>query len=146
MFICGIQNKIHESRTKTKDLRYRTQEPRQIIKNKKMNVALALEYIPRRMKELGFNSEYYIRFRHFVLQANEQLEINAFNQFFILVEEKCDVSIQSEFGVYDIAEDKINEQSYEHQGDILINNNRNSINHVRFIQVIPKHQPIKTNN
>jgi hypothetical protein len=48
--------------------------------------------------------------------------------------------------VYDIAEDKINEQSYEHQGDILINNNRNSINHVRFIQVIPKHQPIKTNN
>lgn len=111
-----------------------------------MNVVLALEYIPRRMKELGFNSDYYIRFRHFVLQANEQLEINAFNQFFILVEEKCDVSIQSEFGVYDIAEDKINEQSYEHQGDILISNNRNSINHVRFIQVIPKHQSLKTNN
>ena len=109
-----------------------------------MNVALALEYIPRRMKELGFGSEYYIRFRHLVLQPNEDIDIDAFNQFFILIDDIGDVSIQSDFGIYDIAEDKTNEQSYEHQGLIQIHNNLSQINHVKFIQVIPKHQQKKT--
>lgn len=109
-----------------------------------MNVALALEYIPRRMKELGYDTNYYIRFRHFVLQANEKIELDAYNQFFILVEELTDASVHSDFGMYDIAEDRINEQIYEHQGAIIINNYSYQINHVRFIQVIPKHfKPIK---
>lgn len=109
-----------------------------------MNVALALEYIPRRMKELGYGSDYYIRFRHFVLQANEKIEFDAYNQFFILVEEIADMSVQSDFGLFDIAEDKINEQTYEHQGAITINNYALQINHIRFIQVIPKHKPLTT--
>ncbi|MBA2611313.1 MAG: hypothetical protein H0U95_05025 [Bacteroidetes bacterium] len=105
-----------------------------------MNVALALEYIPRRMKELGYGTDYYIRFRHFVLQGNEKIEFDAYNQFFILVEEIADMSVQSDFGLFDIAEDKINEQTYEHQGSISINNYASHINHIRFIQVIPKHR------
>ncbi len=108
-----------------------------------MNTALALEYIPRRMRELGYGSDYYIRFKHFVLQPNEKMELNAYNQFFILVEEVADVRVESEFGLYDIAEDKINEQSYEHQGSITIHNCLSTINHIRFIQVIPKHKPKK---
>ncbi len=105
-----------------------------------MTVALALEYIPRRMKELGYGSDYYIRFRHFVLQASEKLEIDAYNQFYILVEEINDASVQSDFGLFDIAEDKTNEQTYEHQGLIHITNYTNGVNHIRFIQVIPKHK------
>ena len=120
------------------------QQTKQKLKTK-MNVALAIEYIPRRMKELGYGANYYIRFRHFVLQSQEELEIEAYNQFFILVEEKCDVSIHSDFGVYDIADSKTNEQHYEHQGNIVISNTRNTINHVRFIQVIPIYQSIKNN-
>ncbi|MFO0357637.1 MAG: hypothetical protein ACK50A_11855 [Sphingobacteriaceae bacterium] len=108
-----------------------------------MNTALALEYIPRRMRELGYGSDYYIRFKHFVLQPNEKMELDAYNQFFILVEEVADVRVESEFGLYDIAEDKINEQSYEHQGSITIHNCLSTINHIRFIQVIPKHKPKK---
>lgn len=111
-----------------------------------MNIALALEYIPRRMKELGYGSDYYIRFRHFVLQANEEIEIDAYNQFFILVEEVNDISVLSDFGIFDIAEDKTNEQTYEHQGLIFIANYSNGINHIRFIQVIPKHKPVTTTN
>ncbi len=109
-----------------------------------MNAALALEYIPRRMNELGYGTRYYIRFRHFVLQANEKIELDAYNQFFILIDEPSDVSVQSDFGTFDIAEDKINEQSYEHQGTININNYSSHTNHVRFIQVIPIHK--STNN
>ncbi len=109
-----------------------------------MNIALALEYIPRRMKELGYGSDYYIRFRHFVLQPREKLEIDAYNQFYILVEEVNDASVMSDFGLFDIAEDMTNEQTYEHQGEIKINNYANRINHIRFIQVIPKHKPIIT--
>lgn len=108
-----------------------------------MTINLALEYIPRRMEELGFGNDYYLRFRHFVLQAAEQLEVPAFNQFFILVEEAQDVSVKSEFGIFDLSLSNANEMLYEHQGQITIQNYTKGIKHVRFIQVIPKH---KTSN
>ena len=102
-----------------------------------MTIALALEYIPRRMKELGYGAEYYIRFRHLVLQPGEKTEIEAYNQFFILVEEVTELSIVSDFGLFDIADNTTNEQTYEHQGAILVHNYADRINHLRFIQVIP---------
>ena len=105
-----------------------------------MTINLALEYIPRRMEELGFGNDYYLRFRHFVLQAAEQLEVPAFNQFFILVEETEDVSVKSEFGIFDLSLKNANEMLYEHQGQVTIQNFTNGIKHIRFIQVIPKHQ------
>lgn len=104
-----------------------------------MTTALALEYIPRRMRELGFGSDYYIRFRHLVLKSNEETELDAFNQIYILIEEAQDCSIRSDFGIYDTSFTLTNEQQYEHQGTIRIKNQRSGINHVRFIQVIPKH-------
>lgn len=103
-----------------------------------MTTALALEYIPRRMQELGHGSDYYIRFRHFVLLPNEKLEIEAFNQFFLLVEEPEHLKIVSDFGFYDLSEDRTNEQFYEHQGTISLTNYASTVTHVRFIQVIPQ--------
>lgn len=108
-----------------------------------MTIALALEYIPRRMEELGYGKNYYIRFRHFVLQPKEAVEIDAYNQFFILVEEVAHAKVESDFGLYDISESNTNEQSYEHQGAIIITNTTDQINHLRFIQVIPKHKTLK---
>ncbi len=102
-----------------------------------MTIALALEYIPRRMEELGIGDDYYLRFRHYVLQPSELLDVPAFNQFFILVEEAQDVSIKSEFGIFDLSLRNVNEMQYEHQGQITIQNYASSVNHVRFIQVIP---------
>lgn len=107
-----------------------------------MTIALALEYIPRRMEELGYGKNYYIRFRHFVLQPNELVEVDAYNQYFILVQEVADVKVESDFGLYDIAENNTNEQSYEHQGAIILTNTSDRINHLRFIQVIPKHKTL----
>ena len=109
-----------------------------------MTINLALEYIPRRMSELGFGSKYYLRFRHLVLQAAEEREVEAYNQFFILVEEASDVKVESEFGIFNLSLNNANEMLYEHQGLIRIKNLASGINHIRFIQVIPKHK--KENN
>ena len=103
-----------------------------------MTTALALEYIPRRMRELGYGSDYYLRFRHLVLKGGEDTELDAYNQIYILIEEVQDCSIVSDFGIYDTSFTITNEQQYEHQGTIRIKNQRTGINHVRFIQVIPK--------
>jgi hypothetical protein len=103
-----------------------------------MTSQLALEYIPKRMCELGFGSQYMIRFRHLVLQPMEKREIAANNQLVILIEPYCDVRIESGAGVFDLSEDHVNELQYEHRGDLKIINHSIFINHIRFIQVIPK--------
>jgi hypothetical protein len=108
-----------------------------------MTITLALEYIPRRMKELGYGKKYYLRFRHMVLQPGEKIEIDAYNQFYILVDETDNLNVSSEFGEFDLSQNKTNEQLYEHQGQITVTNYSGSINHVRFIQVIPKHNKCK---
>lgn len=108
-----------------------------------MTINLALEYIPRRMQELGYRADYYIRFRHLVLQPNEELILDADNQFFYLVEEAENVRVESETGVFDLSESTTNEMQYEHQNKIHISNYLPGINHLRFVQVIPKHK-IKT--
>ena len=102
-----------------------------------MTIALAIEYIPRRMKDLSI-ADYYLRFRHLVLQPTEVVEIDAYNQFFILVDEVSSISIISDFGVYDLSDPNTNEQSYEHQGSIVLQNFSSGPASVRFIQVIPK--------
>ncbi len=110
-----------------------------------MTINLALEYIPRRMQELGYKGNYYIRFRHLVLQANEEQSIDAYNQFYYLVEEAQNVRVESETGIFDLSESTTNEMQYEHQSKIQIKNYASSINHLRFIQVIPKHKTIIKN-
>ncbi len=103
-----------------------------------MTIALALEYIPRRMNDIGVGSNYFLRFKHLVLRSMETIEIDADNQFFIQLDEVADISIQSEFGIYDLSESNISEQQYEHQGKIILYNYSSDIKHVRFIQVIPR--------
>jgi hypothetical protein len=114
-----------------------------------MNIALALEYIPRRMKELGHGSDYYLRFKHLVIADEEVLEIDAYNQLYILIEENYDVIIESDFGYFDLNNKFLNEVSYEHQGKIVITSavqedlgkigKGQSGTTLKFIQVIPKH-------
>ena len=103
-----------------------------------MTINLALEYIPKRMEELGYINNYSLRFRHLILQPNENHLIQAFNQLFYLVEEVENVRVESENGVFDLSEDATNEMQYEHQNNIQVTNYSPDIRHVRFIQVIPK--------
>ena len=105
-----------------------------------MNIELAIEYIPRRMEELGYGNNYNIRFRHYVLQPKERKKIHADNQLFILVEANDAVSVKSDFGMYDLTALNVNELQYEHQGNIRIRNYAGVTQHVRFIQIIPKNE------
>ncbi|MFA6923611.1 MAG: hypothetical protein WC223_05085 [Bacteroidales bacterium] len=105
-----------------------------------MTTELALEYIPRRMSEMGHDNNYILRFRHLILKPSEKIEIDASNQLFILVEEPQDISIDSLSGIFDLSIQNTNEMQYEHQGIISIRNLAEVARHVRFIQVIPRHK------
>ena len=104
---------------------------------KTMTINLALEYIPRRMQELGHGKHYHLRFRHLLLQAQQTLEVDAYNQIYLLVEEAEDINIESESGTFDLSLQNINEFQYEHQGKIIIENQSTQTRHVRFIQIVP---------
>lgn len=103
-----------------------------------MTIAFALDYIPRRMNDLGFGNSYYTRPRHLVLKPFETRALMANTELFILIEENSNVRIESDFALYDLVDGDMNEQGYEHQGTINITNHASSVTHLRFIQVIPK--------
>jgi hypothetical protein len=105
-----------------------------------MTTALALEYIPRRMKDLGYGDNYYIRFIHLRLQPAEIRVLEASCEFFILVEELVNASVESDMGVFNTTLANVNEMQYEHQGQVIITNMVTTITSVHFIQVIPKHK------
>lgn len=105
-----------------------------------MNIALALEYIPRRMRELGHGNNYTIKYRHIVLTASETLSIEAGNDIYLLVEENSGITISSELGVYDLSDQGLNELIHEHQGSITITNNSKDQARVKLIQIVPQNQ------
>lgn len=105
-----------------------------------MTVNLALEYIPRRMRELGYGDNYLIRFQVFNVIDGEQMIINAqAGEFYLLVEDYEEISIESETGYYELGNGISNQQHYEHSGEIIITNNSIDLKSIRMIQVIPKH-------
>ncbi len=105
-----------------------------------MTIALALEYIPRRMQELGYACNYHLRFRHLRLSPGQSRQMTGYNQLVILVEPAYDVTVESDTGFFNMANDRTEELQYEHRGNINITNNSALSSHVRMIQVIPKYQ------
>ena len=101
-----------------------------------MTGELALEYIRKRMAEMGYN-DYLLRFRHLLLRVNETREIIGYNQIFMLVEPAQDIRIESDVGLFDLNEDHANEMQYEHRGRIRTTNLSLSPTNVRFLQAIP---------
>lgn len=98
---------------------------------------LISEYIRSRMEKLNYGTEYYIEFRHLVLQPGQHKDIEAYNDLMVLVEPVEGVNIKSDFGMFDLSFDRIDELQYVHQGFISIHNYSPSLNHVQFVQVTP---------
>lgn len=96
------------------------------------------EYIRRRMEELGYGTNYYLRIRQLVLKPSELRQIAAENELWLLLESVDMVSIESDFGFYDLSAFQSNELQWEHQGTILIRNHAATLRQVQFIQIIPK--------
>jgi len=102
-----------------------------------MTSDLALDYIARRMNEMGFGKKYLIRFRHLLLKLGEVREITAYNQIFLLIEPMPNIRIESDVGLFDLTEDHANEMQYEHRGRIKITNLSLTPTNARFLQAIP---------
>jgi hypothetical protein len=102
-----------------------------------MTSDLALDYISRRMQEMGHGKMYLLRFRHILLKEAEVREVTAYNQIFILIEPIQTIRIESDVGLFDLNEDHANEIQYEHRGLIKIANLSLSRTNVRFLQAIP---------
>lgn len=105
-----------------------------------MYLAFALDHIPRRMRELGFEDQYLTRYRHLLIEDQQVLELNADNQYWFFIEPNG-LLIESERGVFNINDPTINIQQHEHSGKIIISNKTLGTNvWVLFIQVIPQHK------
>lgn len=104
-----------------------------------MKTQFALDYIPRRMNELGYGKHYITRWRHFQLDAGSDLKIDADNEYYYLIEARPDFLVKSKFGTYDLRDTTINEMQYEHRGKIYIHNFSIHPKFILFIQVIPQH-------
>ncbi|MDO9186248.1 MAG: hypothetical protein Q7W13_09575 [Bacteroidia bacterium] len=105
-----------------------------------MTEAFATWHIPLKMEELGHGTNYLApKFRHFSLYAGETREVDAYDEYYFLITADLEISVKSEFGIYDLSDGTINEQKHEHQGKIIIINKTDSVKQIVFIQIIPKH-------
>ncbi|QHS60829.1 hypothetical protein GWR21_14860 [Chitinophaga agri] len=104
-----------------------------------MNSALVMEYIKRRMIELGHGDRYNVLFRHIVLGSGSKIEIVAYNELWVLIEPVEMVEIISASGFFDLSVNLSNELQYEHTGVIEIKSYAGDRPiHVRFVQAVPK--------
>lgn len=103
-----------------------------------MDSTLAIQIRNDRIKALGGEQNCFLQFRPFILDANQTIRLDGPNQFFILVADNSEITIYSDFGIYDISNPVTNEITYEHQGEIIITNFSPYRSHVQFYQIIPK--------
>ena len=113
-----------------------------------MTSRFAMKYIRMRMRETGLGAEYFLKWRHFVLAPDELREIDAGEDFFLIVNEFPNVAldlppvrVESEFGIWDYDEAATNELIHEHRGKITLkNSDPTQVAHFQMIQVIPKNR------
>jgi hypothetical protein len=103
-----------------------------------MTEQFALLYLPKRAAALGF-TDYWLKFRHLVLQPQEERQFDTGHQIYFLTEEPDLIRVESDSGVFDNSETNANELTYEHSGTVIIKNQSPFVQHVRFIQLIPNY-------
>ncbi|HEX7904891.1 MAG TPA: hypothetical protein VF487_13525 [Chitinophagaceae bacterium] len=107
-----------------------------------MTFDFALEYIPRRMKELGYRDDYHLRLKYLLLGPIEVRTLEAYGQLIILVDTGWNARVESDMGVMDWNDGNLREYQFEHQGHITFTNKWEGLNGIQYIQVIPKRQSI----
>lgn len=95
-------------------------------------------FVRQRSKEPTANHQYHIYFKHIVLKPNENIELKAGIDIYIMTDLIEDVRVESDYGLFDWGSLHTNEQVYEHSGDIMIENLSGNTNHIPFIQFTHK--------
>lgn len=106
-----------------------------------MNEGTAIEMAKEKMKEQCVE-EFILRYRHFRLDANEKRVVRAENQVFVLTYPFYNLKLKSKSGLYDLADDGLNELQHVHTGIIELENQSSVRLDVKFIQAIPIHKTI----
>lgn len=109
-----------------------------------MNIAFALDYIPRRMQELGYGLNYTTRYKHFRVVKLQTINIRSYNQLMLLITPEANIRVVSTRGIYEAEESTIGFQQHEHSGKVTITNTGLSDYLVLFIQVIPSNPKKKS--
>ena len=104
-----------------------------------MTIEFALDFIPRRMRELGYGDNYIIRWRHFQIEPNQTLKLESNNEYFMLINPSSNFAVRSKAGVFDLLDAAVDEQKYEHRGKVQVKNRAEETQLILFIQVIPNH-------
>ncbi|RYY91021.1 MAG: hypothetical protein EOO15_00325 [Chitinophagaceae bacterium] len=105
-----------------------------------MTSEIALDYIRRRMQEMGHGEHYLLRLRHLLLRPGEVRELIAYGQLLVLMETSDSIRIESDVGLYDLSDDQAQEIQYEHRGYVRVINLSVSPTSVRLLQAIPKNE------
>lgn len=100
-----------------------------------MNEQFVMLYIPQRMKQLGVTN-YYVRYRDMLIRGLTTYTIEAYNDLYFLVSQPEFIVVESDYGVYADSNIVETENTYEHRGEIIIDNRSEPNQRVRFIQVI----------
>lgn len=96
-----------------------------------------MDYVKKRMAELGHAEKYSIYLRHLIISAGGEMTINATNELWVLIEVVDMLYILSDNGLYDISATYNNDVVYEHSGNIYMKNYAGDRTiHARFIQAI----------
>ena len=102
-----------------------------------MTPEIVMDYVKRRMQELGHGENFVTRLRHLILEPMEILTIRTANDLFVIIDSPEDLRVDSDHGVYDLSDQDISEIDYEHSGLITITNQYTFKNHLKMIQAIP---------
>jgi hypothetical protein len=94
------------------------------------------DYIPERMKQLGF-TKYHIRYRDIGVFGQTTMTIEAYNEIFFIVDVPPNMIVESEYGLYStMISIDWTENIHQHRGEIVIINGNEMNKRVKFIQVI----------
>ena len=107
-----------------------------------MNEGTAIEMAREKMKELRVK-DYILRYRHIRLDGKEKRVIKAENEIYVLTYPFYNLKLQSKAGIYDLADDGLNELQHVHRGILELENQSNVRLDVKFVQAIPLHEENK---
>lgn len=101
-----------------------------------MTEQFIIDYIPKRIVQLGFD-KYHVRYRDLLLQSGDEVIIPAYNELFFVVDDPPNITVESDYGLYDSFNDPpLESNDHEHRGEIVITNPSPAASRIKFIQVI----------
>ena len=101
-----------------------------------MTEQFIIEYIPKRIAQLGF-CKYHIKYVDMVVQPGSVVVLPAYNELFFIVNDPSEIIVESSYGIYDsYTNPSLEINQHEHRGEIVITNPAPTSSKIKFIQVI----------